>query len=227
MLVRAQLVPDVQDVSPSQAARIRAWTRYLAGDYAGMIRQWESQPRRARYPTETALLALAYAMKGDHEAIALAEQLRVFNPRESQMIEGIFLLARRHKPAASLTLAKAFAGLRQDPWALFDVTHKAIEVAAGVALSDPACAGELLQALQEPFAALYADDQRREAAYLVASRVAPQDRVPLVESYEPNVPWDLTFLKVRADAYGKTGHRLAARAQSDLALFLRNEAVQR
>ncbi len=227
MLVLAQLVPDAQDASADQAARIRAWTRYLAGDYAGMIRQWESQPRQARYPTETALLALAYAMRGNQEAISLGEQLRAFNPRESQMIQGIFLLARRHKREASWTLAKAFVGLRQDPWAVFDVTHKAMEVAAGVALSDPTCAGELLQALQEPFAALYADEQRREAAYLVASRVAPQERVPLVESYEPDVPWDLTFLKLRADAYGKTGHRLAGKAQSDLALYLRNEAVQR
>ncbi len=35
MLVLAQLVPDVRDASTSQAARIRAWTRYLAGDYCG------------------------------------------------------------------------------------------------------------------------------------------------------------------------------------------------
>ena len=99
-------------------------------------------------------------------------------------------------------------------------------MAAGVALSDPACARELLPALQEPFAALYADEQRRVAAYLVASQVAPQDTVPLVESYEPNVPWELRFLKLRADVYGKTRHRLAGKAQSDLALFLQNEAAE-
>ncbi len=227
MFVLAQRVPDVRDASTSQAARIRAWTRYLAGDYGGMIWEWESQPRQARYPTETALLALAYAMKGRDQAISLAEQLRSYNPRESEMIEGIFLLARGRKQEASQTLAKAFVGLRQDPWAVFDVTHKAIEVAAGVALSDPTDARELLQALQEPFAALYADDQRRVAAYLAASQVAPQDRALLVESYEPNVPWELTFLKVRADVYGKTRHRLAGKAQADLALFLRNEAAQR
>ena len=110
---------------------------------------------------------------------------------------------------------------------MFDVTHKAIEVAAGLALHDTACARELLPALQEPFAASYADDQRRIAAYLAASQVSPQDAVPLVESYEPNVPWELGFLKVRADVYGKTRHRLAGKAQSDLALFLQNEAAQR
>jgi hypothetical protein len=110
---------------------------------------------------------------------------------------------------------------------VFDVTHMAIRVAAGLALRDPACARELLQALQEPFAALYADDQRREAAYLVASQVSPQDTVPLVESYEPNVPWELSFLELRADVYRKTRQRLAGRAQSDLALFLRNEAAQK
>ena len=64
MLVLRATVPDVRDASPSQAAGIRAWTRYLAGDYRGMIWEWESQPRQARYPTETALLALAYAMRG-------------------------------------------------------------------------------------------------------------------------------------------------------------------
>ncbi|MGD0897353.1 MAG: fused MFS/spermidine synthase [Thermoguttaceae bacterium] len=61
MSVLAQVVPDVREASAGRAARIRAWTRYLAGDYSGMVRQWESQPRQARYSTETALLALAYA----------------------------------------------------------------------------------------------------------------------------------------------------------------------
>jgi hypothetical protein len=227
MLVLAQRVPDVRDASTSQAARIRAWTRYLAGDYSGMIWQWESQPRQARYPTETALLALAYALNGNDYAQSLAEQLRSYNPRESEMIQGIFLLARGRKREASQTLARALAGLRQDPWPVFDVTHMAIEVAAGVALSDSTYAPELLQALQEPFAASYADDLRRKAACLVASQVAPQDRVLVVESYEPNVPWELTFLKVRADVYNKTQHPLAGKAQSDLALFLRNETVRR
>ena len=224
MSVLAQRVPDIRDASASQAARIRAWTRYLAGDYTGMIWQWESQPRPARYPTETALLALAYAMRGHYRAESLAEQLQSYDPRESEMIEGIFLFQRGRGWEASRTLAKAFVGLRQDPWAVFDVTHKAIEVAAGLALRDAACARQLLPALQEPFAALYADEQRRVAAYLVASQVTPQDTVPLVESYEPNVPWELRFLELRADVYRKTRHRLAGRAQSDLALFLRNEA---
>ena len=142
------------------------------------------------------------------------------------MIEGIFLFQRGRRREASQTLAKAFVGLRQDPWAVFDVTHKAIEVAAGLASRDAACARQLLPALQEPFAALYADEQRRVAAYLVASQVTPQDTVPLVESYEPNVPWELRFLELRADVYRKTRHRLAGKAQSDLALFLRNERAE-
>ena len=100
-------------------------------------------------------------------------------------------------------------------------------MAAGIGLSDPACARELLPALQEPFATLYADEQRREAACLVASQVGPQCTVPLVERYEPNVPWDLTFLKLRADVYGKTRHRLAGKAQSDLALFRQNESAEK
>ena len=98
----------------------------MAKDYAGMIREWESQPRQPRYPTETALLGLAYAVKGGNRAKSLAEQLRSYNPSESEMIEGIFLLARRRKPEATQTLAKALVGLRQDPWAVFDVTHMAI-----------------------------------------------------------------------------------------------------
>jgi hypothetical protein len=172
-------------------------------------------------------LALAYAMSGRARAELLAEQLRSYNPREAEMIRGIFLFARQRNREACHTLAEAFVALRRDPWPVFDVTHKAIEVAAGLALSNPGYARELLPALREPFAALYADDQRRIAAYLVASRVAPQDTVPLVESYEPNVPWDGAFLKLRADVYGKTRHRLAQRARSDLALFLRNEAAER
>ena len=225
--VLTQVVPNVPSASTSQAGRLAAWTRYVAGDYSGMIWQWESQPRQARYPTETALLALAYAMKGDYRARSLAEQLQSYNPRESELIEGIFLFQRGRRREASQTLAKAFVDLRQDPWAVFDVTHKAIEVAAALALSDPAYARELLPALQEPFATLYADEQRRVAAYLAASQLTPQDTVPLVESYEPNVPWELRFLELRAQVYRKTQHRLAGRAEADLARFLRNEAAQK
>ena len=227
MSVLAQQVLEVRNASEGQAARLRAWTQYVAEDYLGTIRQWESQPRQPRYPTETALLALAYAMRGRQQAQSLAEQLRSYNPQESDMIEGIFLFARRRNQEASRMLAKALAGLRHDPWAVFDVTHKAIEVAAGLALSDPACARELLPALREPFAVSYADDQRRIAAYMVASRVGPQDTAALVESYEPNVPWERTFLEIRASAYGETRHPLAGKARSDLALFLRNDAAQR
>ncbi len=115
----------------------------------------------------------------------------------------------------------------KNPWPVFDLTHEALKVAAHAALGDRACARQLLPALQEPFAASYADNQRRMAACLVASRVAPQDTAPLVESYEPNVPWYLAFLTLRADAYDQTRNPLAAKADSDLALFLRNEAAEK
>lgn len=44
-----------------------------------------------------------------------------------------------------------------------------------------------------------------------------------LSAIEPNVPWERQLLARRAEAYARTRHPLAARANRDLALFEKRE----
>jgi hypothetical protein len=44
-----------------------------------------------------------------------------------------------------------------------------------------------------------------------------------VEALEPNIPWDIKFLKIRSACYTKFQHPLAADAKTDLVDFLAAE----
>jgi hypothetical protein len=169
-------------------------------------------------------LALAYATKGNIKAKALAKQLRSFNPREADMISGILLAGQGKNREASRMLATAFVGLRKDPWPIVGLARHALAAATELARNDSHCARELLEALKEPFLVDYADDDRRWTACSIATRISPQVALPWIESYEPHIPWELSFLTLRDRVYAITRHALAAQAQADLACFLQNES---
>ena len=79
VLYRERTVPIPARVSRIKLHDGRALQRYLDKDYPDMVAQWESQPRQAAYPTEMALLALAYAELGNEKATVLIDRLRSFN----------------------------------------------------------------------------------------------------------------------------------------------------
>jgi hypothetical protein len=91
----------------------------------------------------------------------------------------------------------------------------------GVAQSDPSQAQKLLDALGEPFAALYTDEARRQSACVVGEQIGPPAAAHFVESFEPYVPWNEPFLAYRRQIYRAAGHPLAAQADRDLQDFLR------
>lgn len=222
-----RVLPPVSPGLETPSSRRMMFERYLKSDLSGAIAAWEADSRQPVGPTETAFLALAYAESGSDKARALAKALESYNPRESQMIHGIRQWRQGRLQAAAASLEMAFAGLRTDPWAIIDVTRHAIRSAVELASSDADVARRLLKTLEQPFGAMYADDLRRGAACMIASRLSPEAAVPLFEGYEPFPNWTDAFLRLRVETYVRARHPLRWRAQADLDEFVRHETGSR
>lgn len=224
-LMYAKVMPSNNGLSSEQLQRGRALERLFANDPRGATDAWESQPRAPVYPSETALLALAYAEQGNAKAATLAEQLRSTKPAEAILIQGILLNRQGKFDEAATTLAEGFLRLRDDPWPYRDITLRALQSALQAAQNNPGRVSRLLHALSEPFAVGYFDHLRRLHACDLAKLIGPEAVLPWIESFEPHIPWNEPFLRARLRVYGLTKHSLAAAAQRDLDLFLANERI--
>jgi len=189
-----------------------------------MVSRWESIFQQATNPTETALLALTYAETGNEKIAALIERLRSFDQSEAELIRGIFLERKgRHSEAAEV-LSQAFVTLRTNPWPLEVVAHHALIAAHDLVMQDASHAPKLAQALEEPFALMCFEEDRKWVGCFIASYTDAKTMLPWLESYEPHVLWDETFLELRLQLYIATGHSLESRAKSDLELFRSQES---
>lgn len=217
-------IPESEIRDPRYAPYVRIYASWLDGDFAGMIAQWEAQGRQPVYPTETALVAVAYAVAGNAKAVPLIEKLKAHSPQEADLIRGILAMHQGRKPESLASLASAFRGLRGDPFALSYITQLALNAASDLAAANPASASAFLDALKEPFAIRYADESRRTTASYIAANVSAPAAVPWLETFEPHIPWEQDFLALRARVYSAAGHPLAGRAQADVEQFNANAA---
>jgi spermidine synthase len=223
--VQDDFVPIPSFVSGDQIIRGHALKQYLAKQYADMVVQWESQSRRTVYPTETALLALAYVELGNDKASPLIDRLRSFNETEAKLLRGILLFRQSSSREATDALSQAFVKLRNNPWPLPEVTEHALNAAIEIAKQNPAQAGILLQSLEQPFAIMFMQEQRKRAACLIASQIGSSATLPWIEAFEPYVPWNKQFLELRVRTYTDAGSPMQSRAESDLQLFRDQEAI--
>jgi len=194
--------------------------RYIARDARGMLAAWENSPISPPCLTELAVIAHLYAETGSSKAAPLIEELRRHLPTEAEALSGILAWRQTRTSQSADLLAAALRRLRSEPWVLEHIRAKAFDAAISVAKADPRQASKLLEALEEPFAAHYADEKRRATASVVAES-APATVAQFVESFEPYVPWTKEFLVYRQQAYRSAGHRLADRADRDLKEFVR------
>ena len=157
---------------------------------------------------------------------SLAEQLRSYNPQESEMIQGIFLFARRRTRSFRRCWQRHLSVFGKS-WAVFDVTHKAIQVAAGVACAIPPARGNCCRRCKS----------RSLPCMPTTKEGSPRTWLPLKSLRRTRFPsWKVTSRTCLGNSgssrcepmcTARRRHRLAGKAQSDLALFLRNEAAQR
>ena len=95
-----------QGMTDDQQARVGAYNFFnrdqLAADQ--VLQMWNRQDREPLYPLELAMLAEAYAEKGDSRALSLVNQLNKFHPVTAKAI-----LARYHLRSGNSSLATLLA----------------------------------------------------------------------------------------------------------------------
>jgi spermidine synthase len=213
-----------------QRRRWAAISAYVAGAPQEALNLWSQQARDAKGLTENAMVAHMFAWAGDARAMDYIERVAATHPGEASMLTG-FLRARQGRfTEAADAIESAYLSLRTDPWMMSPVAARSYEVAQWVAAQDPsgAVALRFFRALEQPFSVYVFDEDRRKAFALIAAQ-ADRGRPgkytqQAMHTFEPNVPWDRQFLKVRRDCYRETGDPLLAKAEADLARFIEAEA---
>jgi hypothetical protein len=218
---RGRLDFPAGDGSAADARRWQTLALVAQRDWARAVDCWATLEPAS--PTELAMAAWALAERGDPRAEPLVERLRGIQATEADAILGILLWRQRKIEPAAQSLASAFRRLRGDPWPLPDLVTGALEAALLVAHTHRPSAPELFAAMEQPFAADYADGLRRRIACRTAALFGHAAAVREIESFEPHVPWTRSFLKLRQQEYAAVGHPLAARAAADFAEFARLE----
>ena len=141
-----------------------------------------------------------------------------------------FLRSRQGRfQEATTALEAGFISFRSDPWVMSPIYNNSFTIAHFVASQDPtgAIASRLYRALEKPFCVFAAEQERRRTLALLGvladgANLGESTR-KAVEAFEPDVPWDRKFLEVRRDCYRSLGDPKLAKAEQDLARFLKAE----
>lgn len=214
-------------LNADQLRRVAAASAYIEGNVAGALQLWRSQSRDAEAPADAAMLAELLAAAGDDGALKYIAVVRESNAAEADMLLGLLRYSQRRLTEATEALSSAFTAARTDPWALPLVMKHSIAVAEHIAGQNPDLAPRLYRALEEPFSVYASESDRRKALALIAAEI---DRNGFTEysrkaiaAFEPHVPWDREFLRVRRDCYRALGDARAEIAERELAQYIANE----
>jgi len=191
-------------------------------DPAPAAARWQAQPKPPADFTETAGLALAYAVVGDEKAQPLISRVAADSPTDAAILTALFAYHQsRYADAAALS-EKALLALRTDAAVTPRFIEYALRLPAQIVEKEPQHAEKLYDALGEPLAVYMLEERRLLVRCAVGQRLSAAATAAAVQAFEPHVPWDASVLEMRASAYAAIGHPLANRAQRELLLFRRN-----
>ena len=227
-LLLGQTPPPVYSfLDPDQKERAAAGAAYLEGNVGQALQIWRSLSRPADGPIENAIFAELLAAAADPETSQYIEKVRRTDASEADMLLGLLRYWQGRLTEATESLERAFIACRQDPWALPPVMKHSIAVAENLAAQNPSLAPRLYRALEQPFSVYAAEPQRRKALALIAAEI---DRDHFTEysqkaiaAFEPDVPWDREFLRIRRDCYRVLGDPRAEIAEREWKQFVSNE----
>ena len=215
--------------SPGFRSRTAAKTAFLRGDLGLVLKHWFDQTQPPGDLVELLMVASSLAAQGDDRAPAYIERLRAWFPSEADAVMARYLCRKGRVNEGMELFEKAFLAWRDDPWPAPKLIRSSMSGAVSLALTshDAGLALRLQQALQVPFAVHILEGERLENLLKLARRLdaggAPRNIRALISSWEPDVPWTIDFLNVRASCYTLTGDSRAAAARGDLEDFKRSE----
>lgn len=220
--MRGEAVPGLAGSSKNEQLRGLAYARFWKQNPKGCLAAWSAQPRKPEYPFELAVVAEALADKGDESARSLIEKLREFRPAEADVILARLLWKKGEMEKAFDALKSAILRIRKDPW-FFNVnmTH-AMQMAIQLAKIDKSIAKKLYDLLLVPFCVNILDDFRLNLLLKISLLIDDEHGAAVVRQFEPHVPWNEKFLRLRLRCYEENRETMAGQAREDLNAFLEN-----
>jgi hypothetical protein len=187
--------------------------------------RWEAQPKPPADVTETAGLALAYAVTGNDKARELISRLQVDCPADAAILTAVLAYRQqRYAEAADLAIA-AIEKLRTDATVIPQLVEHALRIPAQLVEKEPQHAAKLLAALDAPLAVYMLEERRLLVRIALAQRLSAEATAGAIFAMEPHVPWNQSILEMRKAAYEAVNHPLAGRARQE-ALILRRHAPE-
>jgi spermidine synthase len=212
------------------AIRGGAQNGYVTADYARTWTMWQAAPAMVETPLETLSYAETLANRGDEHALQLIAALQRVAPIEAQTLLARLRWRQGKAAEAANALSAAFAAYRSNPWPLPIVMMRALRLVREIADQPQARTiwPQLMDAVAEPFAIHMFEEYRRSMQLLLADRISGStvcsaEERKLIESYEPDFPWQQDYLRKRAECYAQAGDPRAARAQRDWQKYLAAE----
>lgn len=219
---------DLAHLPPGDLAfRGGAQNGYVTADYARTWTLWQANAGGVETPLETLSFAEALANRGDENAMTYIARLANVAPIEANALVARLRWRQGRARDAADALTAVLTAYRANPWPLPLVMMRALRLVGEMA-DQPAARSmwpQLLDALSEPFAVHMFDEARRSAQLLIADRLAGSSacsaaELALVQSYEPDVPWQEDYLRKRAQCYAQAHDARADRAARDWQTYL-------
>jgi predicted membrane-bound spermidine synthase len=218
--------PNSRAWSKDRQMRLAAYNHFnsvqLQAD--NILQMWNQQGQQEpKYPLEIAMLAEAYAEKGDSKTTFLVNRLKEYYP-----VTAAAILARYHwrtgnKKMAMEALTSAFTNFRIYPWARYYVMFRTLHLGQEMAATSPEVAEAVFELIKEPFSVRILETARKFTMLYISPKLNPAQKLKAVQQFEPHIPWEEEFLKIRLQIYRDTNHSMALQAEKDLKEFLKNK----
>jgi spermidine synthase len=220
----AATIPDTSPNAKRQPQRAAAFNAYLKGDFPSAAKHFQNFTLDHTSHDELVVFAHSLAESGQTVSDDVMSRIRQENPVDAAAINAIRLTRLDRHAEACDELLTAMRGLRESPWSSSQILESSLSCALPIAAADAELAQRLFEELATPFALHRAEELRQNLRFLVAEVLEPADLIAAIEVMEPNVPWNVWFLRQRARTYEAERHPLADRAYADLQAFLAAEA---
>ena len=148
-----------------------------------------------------------------------------------KLFERSFIGSRDERRKLPKVSEKFFRAAREDPWPDQELIKRSLRLAATVAKSDDSkvAAHALYDSLRKPLCVWNGEAER--AVRLLSIGVHLDGKTPgqytasAMETFEPNVMWERSFLEVRKACYEAVHSPRAEQAGRDLDDFMKGEAL--
>jgi spermidine synthase len=204
---------------------------YMKGDLPGALRFWRAQREEPKSLPQLALVAECLAAEGNAAAVNYIEKLAIVRPSDAEAIRAQLYWKQGRAKEAAESLERFFQAAREDPWPDQELIKRSLTLAETVANSDDSkvVAHSLYDSLRKPLCVWNGEAERTVRLLSIGmhldGKTLGEHTATVIESFEPNVIWERTFLEVRKACYAAVHNPRAEQAAGDLDDFMNNEAL--